>query len=127
MPLPMLPAAPVSETSTAGSFLEAFIHEALPTFALWAGLMAVIWIACAAITLAGASIGIVVVTAIQDMTQAFSRYFRCRSEVEDDQFVTADTDEAQATITDLDHYRQRRHSGDPDSTKHGDRRPDDSA
>lgn len=112
MPLHMLPATPASKTSTVGSFLNSFIHEDLPTFALWAGLMAVIWIACAAITVAGAVIGIAVVTTFQELTQSWSFSRRRRSEVEDDELIIADTghpaDDAQATIIDLDHYRQRR-------------------
>lgn len=84
MSLHMLPATETAEPSTMGTFLDALIHEDLPTFALWAGLMAVIWIACAAITFAGAFTGTVVVAAIRETAPSCADYLRRRWDVEDD-------------------------------------------
>ena len=60
MPLPMLPTADTAGSST-GSVLDTFIHDDLPTFALCSATMAAIWLACAAVTFAGAFTGAVVV------------------------------------------------------------------
>lgn len=125
MPLHVLPAAEGSEPVTVGSFLNTLIYDFLPAFAVWAGLMAAIWIACAIITLAGAFIGVVVVTAIQDVAQSRDGYFRCPCEVVDDPLVIADTDEGLATITELDHDRQpddlhQSEDADPDDRFRGD-------
>lgn len=108
-------ATTASEPSSSGSFLDTLIHVFLPDFALWAGLMAVIWIACAVITLAGAFIGGIVVVAVQDLIRVCVQYIRRRRDVEYAQLVTVDADGAHTKVVKLDRYRRRRHhrrSGD---------------
>ena len=86
--------------------------------------MAVIWIACAAITFAGAFTGTVVVTAIREMARSCADYLRRRWDVGEGQDVTVDIDEGPATISDLDRYREPRdhHLDDarPDDRHHDD-------
>lgn len=122
MPLHMLPTAETAEPST-GSVLDTFIHEDLPTFALCSGTMAAIWLACAAITFAGAFTGAVVVAAIRTMAQSCANYLR-RWDAEHDQPITADTaDGDQATTIDLEPYRASREydqSEDADDRFRGD-------
>lgn len=124
MALHMLPATETAEPSTLGTFLDPLIHRDLPTFAVWVWLMAVIWIACAAITLAGAFTGTVVVAAIRATARSCADYLRRRWDVADDQPITADTaDGDQATIIDLEPYRASReydHAEDADGRFRGD-------
>lgn len=100
-------ATTASEPSASGSFLDDLIHVFLPNFALWAGLMAVIWVTCAVITLAGAFIGGIVVVAVQDLTRVCVQYIRRRRDVEYAQLVTVDADGAHTKVVNLDRYRRR--------------------
>ncbi len=121
MPLPMLPATSGIETSTAGSFLNTLIYDFLPAVAVWAGLMAAIWIACAAIAVAGTFIGGIVVVVVRDRVRGVLRYLRRRRGVEYAHLVAVDEDGAHTKIVNFENYRRRRHQHRSDDAQPDDR------
>lgn len=130
MHLHLLPATPAAEPSAIGIFLDTLIHEVLPTCALGAGLMAVIWVACAAITVAGAFIGGIVVVAVRNGARCLVRYIRRRRGAEYARIVTVDEDGAHAKVVNFERYRRRRQGGGSGRNKRDgttERRRDDPA
>ena len=117
MPLHMLPTAATAEPSTIGTFLDTLIHDVLPACALGAGLMAIIWIACAAIAFAGAFIGGVVVIYVRDLMRWCVRYYRRRRNAEYARLVTVDEDGTCAKVINIERYRRRRQGGGSDKNK----------
>ena len=106
--MPSLLATPVVDQDTFGSFLDILVHDFLPVFALAAGLMAVIWVACAVTVIAGYLIGGVVVFGVRALVHACVRYGRRQRDVEYAQLVTVDADGAHTKVVNLDRYRRRR-------------------
>ncbi|MBK0868691.1 hypothetical protein INP57_17915 [Saccharopolyspora sp. HNM0986] len=106
--MPFLLATTVGDQDTFGSFPDILVHDFLPVFALAAGLMAVIWVACAVIMIAGYLIGAVVVFGVRALVNTCVRYVRCRRGVEYAQLVTVDADGAHTKVVSLDRYRRRR-------------------
>ncbi len=106
--MPSQLATTVADQNTFGSFLDILVHDFLPVFALAAGLMAVIWIACAAIMISGYLIGAAVVFGVRALVDACVRYVRRRRGVEYAQLVTVDADGACTKVVNLDRYRRRR-------------------
>ena len=120
--MPSQLATTVVDQDTFGSFLDILVHDFLPVFALAAGLMAVIWVACAVIVIAGYLIGAAVVFGLRARVHACVRYVRRRRDVEYAQLVTVDAEGAHAKIVDLDRYRRRRQHRRSD-----DAQPDDTS
>ncbi|WP_406692813.1 hypothetical protein REH65_14505 [Saccharopolyspora sp. ID03-671] len=106
--MPSQLATTVVDQDAFGSFLGILVHDFLPVFALAAGLMAVIWIACAAIVIAGYLVGAAVVFGVRALVRAGVRYVRRRRGVEYAQLVTVDADGAHTKVVNLDRYRRRR-------------------
>lgn len=112
----------VVDQDASSSILGTLVHDFLPVFALAAGVMAAIWLACAVIMIAGYLIGAVVVFCVRALVHACVRYVRRRRDVEYAQLVTVDAEGAHAKIVDLDRYRRRRQHRRSD-----DAQPDDTS
>jgi hypothetical protein len=101
----------------------AFVDGILPTFAVAAGLMALIWLACAVVAVCGAYIGVLSILAARKLIGACRHCVLRRRNVEYAQLVIAHPDGATTKVLDLDRYRHRRcrrtdpsgHETDPDS------------
>lgn len=106
--MPSQLATTVVDQDTFGSFLDILVHDFLPVFALAAGLMAVIWVACAVIVIAGYLIGAAVVFGLRALVHACVRYVRRWGDVEYAQLVTVDADGAHTKVVNLDRHRRRR-------------------
>ena len=85
-----LPAA--SEPTGSGSRASTFVHDFLPTFAMAAGLLAAIWLACAIIATVGAYLGVLVFHGARALIRSVIRWIRCRWGGEYAQLVTVNAD-----------------------------------
>lgn len=92
-----------------GSGLHTFIFDFLPVFALAAGLMAAVWLACAIVYLAGGVIGYTAFLAVRRLIAACAEHVRRRRTAEYAQMVTVHPDGVTTKVVNLDHYRRRRH------------------
>lgn len=72
--------------------VHAVIHDFLPTFAMAAGVMAVIWLVCAIITIAGSRVGGFLILAVQTLVRVCIRAMRRRRAAEYAQLVMVDSD-----------------------------------
>ncbi|GAB3681965.1 hypothetical protein REH65_24635 [Saccharopolyspora sp. ID03-671] len=100
-------ATAVLDQDAVGSFLGIVVHDFLSVFALAAGVMAVIWIACAVVVISGYLIGAVAVFGVRALVHVCVRYVRRRKGVECAQLVTVDDDGAHTKVVNLDCYRRR--------------------
>lgn len=98
-------ATTVADQDTFGSFLGSLVHHFLPFFALAAGVMVVIWVACAVIAISGYLIGGVIVCGVRALVHACVHHVRRRRDAEDTQLVTVDADGTHTTVVNLDRYR----------------------
>ncbi|MEV4648347.1 hypothetical protein [Saccharopolyspora sp. NPDC049357] len=105
--MPSQLATAVADQKTFGSFLDILVHDFLPVFALAAGLMAVIWIACATIMISGYLIGVRLSSACAHWpTRA------CGTSVAEEESSTPSSSPSTPTaptpkVVNLDRYRRR--------------------
>lgn len=104
-----LPAA--SEPTGSGSFASTFVHDFLPTFAMAAGLLAAIWLACAIIATTGAYLGVLVFHGARALIRTVIRWIRRRWGGEYAQLVTVNADGV--TTTSVNPRRTRRWHAQP--------------
>ncbi len=86
-----------ANSSEAESWTHAFVHDFLPSFAIAAGLLAAIWLACAIIATAGAYLGGFVFMGARALIRTCIRGTRRRSKAEYAQLVTVNPDGVTAT------------------------------
>ena len=111
----MSPPTVTSGPTGSGSLATAFVHEFLPVFAMAAGLLAVIWLACAIIATAGAYLGVLVFHGARTLIRTVIRWVRRRWASEYAQLVTVNADGV--TTTPVHPRRARRwHTQPPDDT-----------
>src|SRR6266702_1199466 len=104
----ILPLSRPAVTAGFGSEAHAVIHDFLPAFAMAAGLMTVIWVACAVITIAGSFIGGYVFLGVRMLIRACVRSVRRRWGGEYAQLVTVDSDGVTAKPVNLRRARRWR-------------------
>lgn len=109
----LLAIAPATDSSF-GSFLHGLIHIFLPEFTMFAGFMAVIWLACAVITLAGFAIGSLVFFNIRELVRTCMQRMRNQRNAEYARLVTVHPDGITTQVINLDRYRHRHQRPDRD-------------
>ncbi|MEV5542022.1 hypothetical protein AB0L13_34840 [Saccharopolyspora shandongensis] len=91
-----------------GSLPHTFGDDFLLSWAMGAGLIAAISIACALIALAGLSIGVLAVRGTRQLIRLYTGRTRPRHSLEYAQLITVHTDGVTTTVINLDHYRRQR-------------------
>jgi hypothetical protein len=107
----MSPPTATSGLTGSGSLASAFVHDFLPVFAMAAGLLAVIWLACAIIATAGAYLGALVFHGARTLIRTVIRWIRRRWASEYAQLVTVNADGV--TTTSVHPRRARRWHAQP--------------
>jgi hypothetical protein len=82
----------IADLTEAASWTDIVIHNFLPSFALTAGLLAAIWLACAVIATAGAYLGMLVFEGARRLIRAGLREVRRRWKPEYAHLVTLDSE-----------------------------------
>ncbi|WP_434450109.1 hypothetical protein [Lentzea sp. E54] len=88
----MSPLSVTSGPTGSGSLARAFVHDFLPVFAIAAGLLAAIWLACAIIATVGAYLGLLVFHGVCTLTRTVIRWIRRRWASEYAHLVTVNAD-----------------------------------
>lgn len=96
--------------------MSSFVHDFLPTFAVAAGLLAVIWLACAVITTAGIYVGGFVFLGARALVRMCIRPIRRRWTSEYAQLVTVDADGVTAKPVNPRRARRWREQPTPNAT-----------
>lgn len=120
-----LPANVDVDQTSGSAVVHTFVDEFLPTFAMAAGLMALIWLACVVIAVCGAYLGVLAVLGVRHLILAW-RHCLLRRRTVEYQLVIAHQDGATTKVINLDRYRRRRcrrnhpsgHETDPDSDEY---------
>ncbi|TCO49694.1 hypothetical protein [Actinocrispum wychmicini] len=101
--------------SEPGGWESTFVHDFLPTVAVATGLLAVIWLACVIITIAGIYLAGLVVLGVRALIRTAHRWIRGGRTTEYARLVTVDADGVTATpIT----PRRARRLHEPSPTPH---------
>lgn len=98
----------VVDQTSVSAVVHAFVDEFLPTFAMAAGLMALVWLACAVVAVCGAYVGVLAVLGIRHLFRACRHYLQRGRTVEYAQLVIAHPDGASTKVINLNRYRHRR-------------------
>ena len=118
----MSPLSVTSGPTGSGALASAFVHDFLPVFAMAAGLLAAIWLACAIIATAGAYFGLFVFHGARTLIRTVIRWIRRRWASEYAQLVTVNADGV--TTTPVNPRRARRWRAQPstpgDTSQSGD-------
>lgn len=97
--------------------MQTFLNNVLHPFTVATVLMALTWIACAAVFLAGLAIATALVRAAQHVIQKSTRSVRSRRAQDNAQSVTVRPTDSTTKVINLDHYRHSRSNhGRPSTT-----------
>lgn len=107
----MSPLPAISESTGSGALASTFVHDFLPTFAMAAGMLAAIWLACAIIATVGVYLGGFVFLGARMLIRTVIRWIRRRWASEYAHLVTVNADGV--TTTSVNPRRARRWHAQP--------------
>ncbi|GGM80970.1 hypothetical protein GCM10012275_59520 [Longimycelium tulufanense] len=121
-----MPIHVTADHTPVSTLVPTFAFDFLPAFALAVALMAVVWIACAVVTMFGVYLGGLVYIGARGLIRACAKRIRHHRSTEYAQLATVSSEGVTTEIINLDHYRRQReqrhrrpntteHTGDPSS------------